>query len=154
MLNFCDFIQVYVFTTNHHLKAWNTGMPLFFIDKMWKAFAICIFSTKKGIIIIDSTDQLSTTTVREKVTELTIIHNTRNVTINFCSISRQLKKRLKSPQKRSTRILQDTGPRDPLKVGILGCGRLGSQLAHCLITYGSINPKDLKISTRRPETLG
>ena len=21
MLNFCDFIQVYVFTTNHHLKA-------------------------------------------------------------------------------------------------------------------------------------
>ena len=21
MLNFCDFIQVYIFTTNHHLKA-------------------------------------------------------------------------------------------------------------------------------------
>ena len=26
MLNFCDFIQVYVFTTNHHLKK-NTFMP-------------------------------------------------------------------------------------------------------------------------------
>ena len=23
MLNFCDFIQVYVFTTNHHLKAYR-----------------------------------------------------------------------------------------------------------------------------------
>ena len=22
MLNFCDFIQVFVFTTNHHLKHW------------------------------------------------------------------------------------------------------------------------------------
>ena len=22
MLNFCDFIQVYVFSTNHHLKSW------------------------------------------------------------------------------------------------------------------------------------
>ena len=67
---------------------------------------------------------------------------------------RQLKKSLKSPQKRSNRILQDQSPRDPLKIGILGCGRVGSQLAHCFITYGNINPKDLKISTRRPETLG
>ena len=25
MLNFCDFIQVYVFTTNHHLKMMNVG---------------------------------------------------------------------------------------------------------------------------------
>ena len=24
MLNFCDFIQVYVFTTNHHLKKYIT----------------------------------------------------------------------------------------------------------------------------------
>ena len=23
MLNFCDFIQVYVFTPNHHLKLWT-----------------------------------------------------------------------------------------------------------------------------------
>lgn len=41
-----------------------------------------------------------------------------------------------------------------MKVGILGCGRLGSQLAHCLLTYGGVRPKDLKVSTRRPETLG
>ena len=65
-----------------------------------------------------------------------------------------MKSCLKNPQKRSTRILQDQSSRDPLKIGILGCGRLGSQLAHSFITYGNINPKDIKISTRRPETLG
>ncbi|KAJ8309313.1 hypothetical protein KUTeg_014187 [Tegillarca granosa] len=67
--------------------------------------------------------------------------------------ARQLKKQIKSPQKRTAKILQDQEPRDPLKVGIIGCGRLGSQLAHCLLTYGNVGPKDMKISTRRPETL-
>ncbi|XP_052273252.1 NADP-dependent oxidoreductase domain-containing protein 1-like isoform X2 [Dreissena polymorpha] len=65
----------------------------------------------------------------------------------------QLKKNLKSPLKRSKRILQDPSLRDPLKIGILGCGRLGSQLAHSLITFGNIDPEDIKVSTRRPETL-
>ena len=41
-----------------------------------------------------------------------------------------------------------------MKIGILGCGRLGSQLAHSLITFGNIDPEDIKVSTRRPETLG
>jgi len=68
--------------------------------------------------------------------------------------SRQLKRSLRSPNKRSKRILNDPSLRDPLKVGILGCGRLGSQLTHCLITFGNIDPEDIKISTRRPETLG
>lgn len=61
---------------------------------------------------------------------------------------------MKSPQKMTAKILQDKEARDPLKVGIIGCGRLGSQLAHCLLTYGRVNPKDMKVSTRRPETLG
>lgn len=67
--------------------------------------------------------------------------------------ARQQRRNLKNPQKRSTRILQELTPRDPLKIGILGCGRVGSQLADCFLTYGNINPKDIKISTRRPETL-
>ena len=29
MLNFCDLIEVYVFTTNHHLNASNIGYQLF-----------------------------------------------------------------------------------------------------------------------------
>ena len=35
MLNFCDFIQVYVFTTNHHLKVfflYANGNLCLFID--------------------------------------------------------------------------------------------------------------------------
>ena len=50
--------------------------------------------------------------------------------------------------------MQDREPKDPVKIGIMGCGRLGSQLAHCLLSYGSVKPKDIKVSTRRPETLG
>ncbi|BFZ12016.1 hypothetical protein BsWGS_15055 [Bradybaena similaris] len=42
---------------------------------------------------------------------------------------------------------------DPLIVGIIGCGRLGRQIANCLLTYGQLPPARLKISTRRPETL-
>ena len=67
---------------------------------------------------------------------------------------RQLKKTLKGPLKRSTRILQDPSLRDPLKIGILGCGRLGSQLAYSFMTFGNVLPEDIKVSTRRPETLG
>ena len=57
-------------------------------------------------------------------------------------------------RKKTTHILQDEGDRDSLVVGIIGCGRLGSQIAHCLLTYGQIHPTKLQISTRRPETLG
>lgn len=72
---------------------------------------------------------------------------------NILHEARQIKKQMKSPQKMTAKILQDKEARDPLKVGIIGCGRLGSQLAHCLLTYGRVNPKDMKVSTRRPETL-
>ena len=35
MLNFCDFIQVYVFTTNHHLKSiMKIGMQDFHADNL------------------------------------------------------------------------------------------------------------------------
>ncbi|KAK3094039.1 hypothetical protein FSP39_023312 [Pinctada imbricata] len=67
--------------------------------------------------------------------------------------ARQIRTQMKNPQKKAAKILSDNESRDPLKIGLLGCGRLGSQLAHCLLTYGGIHPKHLKISTRRPETL-
>ncbi|XP_052769563.1 NADP-dependent oxidoreductase domain-containing protein 1-like [Mya arenaria] len=73
--------------------------------------------------------------------------------VSILNEARQLKKSLRSPNKRSKRLLNDPSLRDPLKIGIIGCGRLGSQLAHCFITFGNIDPDDIKISTRRPETL-
>ena len=33
MLSFCDFIQVYVFATNHHLKGDNIGIFVIFSCK-------------------------------------------------------------------------------------------------------------------------
>ena len=62
---------------------------------------------------------------------------------------------MKNPNfKRTAKILQDDNSKDALHIGILGCGRLGSQIAHCLLTYGKVDAKELHISTRRPETLG
>ncbi|XP_070576714.1 NADP-dependent oxidoreductase domain-containing protein 1-like [Ptychodera flava] len=55
---------------------------------------------------------------------------------------------------KSSKFLQDSQERNPVKIGILGCGRLGSHLVNTLFTYADVEPEDLKISTRRPETLG
>ncbi|RUS72948.1 hypothetical protein EGW08_019288 [Elysia chlorotica] len=74
--------------------------------------------------------------------------------VDIFSRARDAKLRQMNPGKqRSTQILQDESERDTLIVGIIGCGRLGSQIAHCLLTYGQLHPSKLQISTRRPETL-
>ena len=119
-----------------------------FAEISLNTFEFAFLSFRKQFLVTQNESESAT------VNEPSVFESLNVLLYTFPYFCRQLKKRLKSPQKRSTRILQDQGPRDPLKVGILGCGRLGSQLAHCLITYGGINPKDIKISTRRPETLG
>ena len=43
---------------------------------------------------------------------------------------------------------------DCLLVGIMGCGRLGNEIANCLLIIGKLKPAQLYISTRRPEHLG
>ena len=60
-----------------------------------------------------------------------------------------------SKQRRAIQLLTaDTLPKDPLKVGIIGCGRLGTHIANSLLSFGDVNAADLQISTRRPDTLG
>ena len=39
MLNFCDFIQVYVFTTNHHLKIQGDMLNFCYFIR------VCVFTT-------------------------------------------------------------------------------------------------------------
>ncbi|XP_022108684.1 NADP-dependent oxidoreductase domain-containing protein 1-like [Acanthaster planci] len=69
--------------------------------------------------------------------------------------ARQYILELRSPQQSKTsKFLQDAPPRDPLLVGIIGCGRIGLHLANTLLTYADVQPKELFVSTRRPETLG
>ncbi|PIK59987.1 putative NADP-dependent oxidoreductase domain-containing protein 1 [Apostichopus japonicus] len=57
------------------------------------------------------------------------------------------------PQTKASKLLRDAPPRDPLLVGLIGCGRLGTQLANCLLTYADVQSSELLISTRRPELL-
>ncbi|XP_041353400.1 NADP-dependent oxidoreductase domain-containing protein 1-like [Gigantopelta aegis] len=73
--------------------------------------------------------------------------------IDVYNEGRQLAIQLKNRQKRKARILKDLCERDPLFIGVLGCGHVGSQIVHCLLTYGRVEPDELAISTRRPETL-
>lgn len=56
-------------------------------------------------------------------------------------------------KKRSSKLLQEAPKRDPLLVGIIGCGRLGKQLANTLLKFSDVHPEELFLSTRRPETL-
>lgn len=53
----------------------------------------------------------------------------------------------------SLRILNESKFLNALKIGIIGCGRIGSQLANCLLSFGEVSSAELKIATRRPETL-
>ncbi|XP_050407233.1 NADP-dependent oxidoreductase domain-containing protein 1 [Patella vulgata] len=86
------------------------------------------------------------------------------ITVSICAHSiyladilsevRQLRAQLQSTSRKTAMILHDINEtKDSVKVGILGGGRLGSQIAHCLITFGRMNLQNLQISTRRPETL-
>ena len=39
-----------------------------------------------------------------------------------------------------------------IKIGFIGCGRLGTHIVKALLQYGNILPEDMVISTRRPES--
>ncbi|CAL1537130.1 unnamed protein product [Lymnaea stagnalis] len=55
---------------------------------------------------------------------------------------------------KSSDEIQEKSNKSTISIGIIGCGRLGNQIAQSLLTYGQIEASHLQISTRRPETLG
>ena len=42
----------------------------------------------------------------------------------------------------------------PIKITLIGCGRLGKQIISSLLYFSGVDPKDIVISTRQPENLG
>lgn len=56
-------------------------------------------------------------------------------------------------KQKSSKLLQEIPKRDPVLVGIIGCGRLGKQLANTLLKFSDVQPEELFLSSRRPETL-
>lgn len=67
---------------------------------------------------------------------------------------RQIQVQLRSPDKsKFSKLLEKGLTRIPLQVGLIGCGRLGSHLVNCLLTFGELQPNEVMISTRRPEIL-
>ncbi|XP_070259606.1 NADP-dependent oxidoreductase domain-containing protein 1 [Myotis yumanensis] len=73
----------------------------------------------------------------------------------FCKLLHNLRKSIHEWQTSRYRSVGShaTIPKDELKVGIIGGGHLGKQLAHVLLHLVPIPPERLWISTRRPEAL-
>ena len=70
------------------------------------------------------------------------------------SFARKLVLEKRTSKCRLTGLREETLDDDALKVGIIGGGHLGKQLAHTLLQFIPIPAENLRISTRRPETLG
>ncbi|KAK1339396.1 hypothetical protein QTO34_020079 [Cnephaeus nilssonii] len=73
----------------------------------------------------------------------------------LCKLLHNLRKLIYETQTSRYRSIGShyTLPKDELKVGIIGGGHLGKQLAHVLLHLVPIPPERLWISTRRPEAL-
>lgn len=46
-----------------------------------------------------------------------------------------------------------TKSRDPIKVGLIGCGRLGKQIVSSLLYFADVRTDEIIVSTRQPESL-
>jgi len=55
--------------------------------------------------------------------------------------------------KKTVKFFKQTVPRNAIKVGIIGCGRLGKQVVSSLLAFSDIKPEEIIISTRRPNLL-
>ncbi|XP_072031750.1 NADP-dependent oxidoreductase domain-containing protein 1-like [Amphiura filiformis] len=108
--------------------------------------------------------QFENALTEEEVSYIDLRARSHAITVSACAQAtylaailneaRQKVLELKSPQQSKTsKFLQDAPPRDPINVGIIGCGRMGLHLANCLLTYADVQPQELHISTRRPELL-
>lgn len=74
--------------------------------------------------------------------------------VSVCSFSRESFHEKQTSSCPLTGLLTGIPDDDELKVGIIGGGHLGKQLARVLLQLVPIPAENLRISTRRPEALG
>lgn len=55
--------------------------------------------------------------------------------------------------KKTIKFLKQSVPRNPIKIGVIGCGRLGKQIITSLISYCDLKNDEILVSTRRPNLL-
>lgn len=56
-------------------------------------------------------------------------------------------------KQKNSMLLNEMKRTPGLHIGIIGCGKLGRQLARCFLEYAEVYPNELHISTRQPELL-
>ncbi|XP_002119423.5 NADP-dependent oxidoreductase domain-containing protein 1-like [Ciona intestinalis] len=68
---------------------------------------------------------------------------------------RQILSEIRHPINQKTiQFLHQSPPRHALKIGLIGCGRLGKQVVMSMLKFTDVKPNELYISTRRPESIG
>ena len=55
--------------------------------------------------------------------------------------------------KKTIKFFKQTVPRNAIKIGIIGCGRLGKQIVSSLLAFCDVKADEIIISTRRPNLL-
>jgi len=54
---------------------------------------------------------------------------------------------------KNSMLMNEINKTPGLQIGIIGCGKLGRQLASCLLDFAEVYPNELQLSTRQPDTL-
>ena len=74
--------------------------------------------------------------------------------IIFVFCFRQTLSEIRNPiNKKTIKFFNQTVPRNAIKVGFIGCGRLGKQIVLSLLAFCNVKTEEILISTRRPDSL-
>lgn len=61
---------------------------------------------------------------------------------------------IRHPVNRKTlKFVKRLSHRNAVKVGLIGCGRLGSQIINAIMAFSDVRPEEIIISTRKPHEL-
>lgn len=67
---------------------------------------------------------------------------------------REILSEIRHPVNRKTlKFVKRLSYRNAVKVGVIGCGRLGSQIVSTLMSFSDVRPEEILISTRKPHEL-
>jgi hypothetical protein len=89
-----------------------------------------------------------------KVITLILTHKNILIYLNY-SLRRNIEdiKRGNQVIQKNSLLMSEMNQTQGLKIGIIGCGKLGRQLAVSLLEFSKVQPNELQISTRQPENL-
>ena len=110
------------------------------------------FSQQNGVFTVNNFDYV---TVRKKA-HIKLVASVAHATY-FIAVANKIRHNFFDIKngifKQNSNLLTEINKEPGLKIGIIGGGQLGQQLAKSLLDFASVYPNELRISTRQPEFL-